>query len=192
MTITKKHISNILFFGFIIFIFTPYGMGTRAKLTQGVTYVKTFVFPPSAANEAERETLDTYNVNLKGIAYASDVNLESLKGKVVFINYWATWCSPCRAEMPSLKNLYADYKDKVVFLFLTSDNKSKVEKFYSSNKYKFPTYNPLSNLPKQISSTSIPATFVLDKQGRVVVSEVGAADWNSNSVRKTIDELLAE
>lgn len=192
MKLNKKTIYNILFFGFIIFIFTPYGLGVKSKLIQGVTYVKTFIFSPSAANVDERVELDTYDLKLKGIANSTDLNLESLKGKVIFINYWATWCPPCRAEMPMIQKLYDDYKDKVVFLFITSDDKSKVENFYIDHSYEFPTYNMLSSPPQQIDTKSIPATFILDKQAKVATAEFGAADWNSGKVRKLLDELIQQ
>ena len=192
MKLNKKTIYNILFFAFIIFLFTPYGLGVKSKLIQGITYVKTFVFSPSAANIDERIGLDTYDLQLKGIANATDLNLESLKGKVIFINYWATWCPPCRAEMPMIQKLYDDYKDKIVFLFLTSDDQFKVEKFYVDHSYEFPTYNLLSNPPQQIDTKSIPATFILDKQGKVAIAEFGAEDWNSSKVRKLLDELLQQ
>ena len=117
MKLNKKTVYNIIFFGFIIFIFTPYGLGVKSKLIQGITYVKTFILSPSATNIDERVELDTYDFKLKGIVNATDLRLESLKGKVIFINYWATWCPPCRAEMPMIKKLYDDYKDKIVFLF---------------------------------------------------------------------------
>jgi len=117
MTFNKKTIYNIIFFGFIIFLFTPFGLSTRSKLTQGITYVKTFIFSPSLEDMDMRDELDTYDFALRGITNAKDVNLESLKGKVIFINYWATWCPPCRAEMPMIRNLYDDYKDKIVFLY---------------------------------------------------------------------------
>ncbi len=192
MQLNKKVISNVLFFGFIIFLFTPYGLSTKAKLTQGITYLKTFIFPPSVTDLLEREKLDTYDFKLQGIVDTTDINLKSLKGKVVFINYWATWCAPCIAEMPMIQKLYDDYKDKVEFVFITSDKTAKVEKFYSNHNYNFPTYNMLSNPPKQIDTRSIPATFILDKQAKVALAEFGPADWNSDKVRNLLDKLLAE
>jgi thiol-disulfide isomerase/thioredoxin len=192
MAIKKKHIYNILFFGFLLFLFTPYGLGTRAKLTQGITYVKSFVFPPSANKSNERKALDTYDVKFKAVAYANDTNLEALKGKVVFINHWATWCPPCRAEMPSLQKLYSDYNDKTEFIFATAETKKVVDRYYSAKEFNLPTYNIVSKVPQQINTNSLPATFILDKEGKVFLDEFGAADWNSSKVRKLLDELLAE
>jgi thiol-disulfide isomerase/thioredoxin len=184
-------LGNILFVGFIIFLFTPYGLNTRAKLTQGVTYIKTLIIPPKTEAVENRKGIDA-DFKLRGIVNATDVNLDELKGKVIFINYWATWCPPCRAEMPSIQSLYDDYKDKIEFIFITSDDSSKVENFYSNYNYKFPTYNMLSNPSQEISTRSIPATFILDKQKKIALSEFGPANWNSDKARKLIDELIAE
>jgi len=191
MKFNKKMLGNILFFGFLIFLFTPYGLNTRTKLTQGITYLKTVILPPKADAVENRKGFNA-NFPLKGIVNATDVNINELNDKVVFINYWATWCSPCRAEMPSIQSLYDDYKDKIEFIFITSDNKSKTEKFYKTYNYDFPTYNMLANAPEEISTQSIPATFILDKQAKIALSEFGPANWNSDKVRKMLDELLTQ
>jgi peroxiredoxin len=94
--------------------------------------------------------------------------------------------------MPSIQALYNDYKDKIAFVFITSDQKSKVDKFYAKNNYNLPTYNLLSNTPKEISTRSIPATFVIDKKGKIAVKEIGASNWNNSSVRKMLDNLINE
>jgi len=190
MVFIKKNIFNILFFGFLIFLFTPYGTNTRAKLLQGVTFVKTLVFAPSASEASERETISSLDLQLKGIANATNINLNSLKGKVIFINYWATWCPACRAEMPSIQSLYNDYKDKVAFVFITSDEKSKVDTYYTKNNFNLPTYNLLTNPVDQINTQSLPTTFIIDKDGKLAMKEIGAVNWNSNAVRKMLNELI--
>jgi len=190
MAIKKKHLYNILFFGFIIFLFTPYGLNTKAKITQGLIYVKGKIISPSVKKAEERNTVDTYNVSLKGISNATDINLNSLNGKVIFINHWATWCGPCRAEMPSLDKLYRDYGDRVSFLFLTNDPKKAIDTYFNANKFDFPTYKITSRLPEQINTTTLPASFILDKEGKVVLEEFGPADWNTANVRIILDDLL--
>ncbi len=186
----KDILFYLAFFVFIIFINTPYGLGTRVWLTQGVTAVKTAVFPPKKSDN--RVGLTTNNVSLKSIYNANDLNLQTLDGKVVFINHWATWCPPCRAEMPSLARLYEDYKDQVSFIFITNESLTEVAPYFKKHAFEFPTYNPQSSIPKEINSSSLPATFILDKKGQVVLQEFGAADWNSNSVRTLLNGLLAE
>lgn len=192
---TKKQrslLGNILFFGFIIFLLTPIGLPTRTKLIEGFSFVKGKIMPPSIVENNARKTLSTYDVSFKAINNAENVNLKDLSGKVVFINHWATWCPPCRAEMPSLDALYKDYKDKIIFLFVASDNKREVTKYYTKNGFDFPTYNTISSIPKEINTSSIPATFILDKKGNVALEEFGPENWNTESVRATLDALLAE
>jgi len=190
MTVKSKHVYNILFWGFILFLFTPYGLNSRAKLTQGAIFLKGLVFAPSVKEVDERVALDTYNVRFRGISNATSTDLASLKGKIVFINHWATWCPPCRAEMPSLNKLYKDYGDKIEFIFLTNEPKKTVDKYYKDHEFNLPTYNPVTALPSQINSSSLPATFILDRDGKVILEEFGAADWNSGKVRKLLDDLL--
>ncbi len=190
MASKKRLIYNILFFGFIIFLFTPYGLSTKAKITQGLIYVKGKIISPSVKKEEDRNLVDNFNVSFKGVSNARDTNLNSLLGKVVFINHWATWCGPCRAEMPSLDKLYRDYGDKVSFLFLTTDPKKAIDKYFKVNEFDFPTYNSISRLPDQINTRTLPATFILDKEGKVVLEEFGPSDWNTKEVRAILVELL--
>lgn len=192
MKFSKKTIQNILFYGFIAFLFTPYGSSTRGKLIQGVSYVKSFILPSKAIDVSERQNISSLDLSLKGVVNASDINLKDQKGKVILLNYWATWCPPCRGEMPSLQSLYNDYKDKIVFVFLTQDEKIKIDKFYQENNYQLPTYQAMSNPSPEINTRTLPTTFIIDKDGKLAFKEVGAANWNSSSVRRMLDTLLAE
>jgi thiol-disulfide isomerase/thioredoxin len=173
-------------------MFTPYGSGTRGKLIQGVSYIKSLVFSSKAIKIEERQSVSSLNLPLRAISNGSDFNLKNQKGKVILINYWATWCPPCRGEMPSLQSLYNDYQDKIVFAFITNDEKIKVDKFYLENNYKLPTFNMMSNPAPEISTRTLPTTFIIDKNGKIALKEVGASNWNSGSVRKMLDTLLEE
>ena len=104
----------------------------------------------------------------------------------------ATWCPPCVAEMPSFLKLYEDYGDKVDFFFVANDKKDKVTAFLQKKGYEFPVYFEKSRGPELLSSNSIPATFILNKSGEIVVDERGVADWNSDSTRALLDTLIAE
>ena len=76
------------------------------------------------------------------------------------------------------------------FFFLTTDPKKAVDTYYKANEFEFPTYNSTSRLPEQINTRTLPATFILDKEGKVVLEEFGPADWNTAKVRVILDELL--
>lgn len=120
------------------------------------------------------------------------LNFKDTKGKVVLVNFWATWCPPCIAEMPSLQNLYNDYKDNVVFLFSTKEDSETVRKFKEKRDFNFQVYRPSRNVPSELKTSSIPRTFIINKKGEIVVDESGAVNWNSETVRKQLDQLLAE
>lgn len=182
LKLNKKMLSNILFVVLIAALLYP---NSRAFI------MRQLAFAPSVKSEAKSPTLKDYNWQLKGLN-TSDINFESLKEEVVFVNIWATWCPPCRAEMPLIQKLYNDYKGKVHFVLVTSDNAPKVDAYYIEHSLDLPTYNMLSRSPKLFESRSIPATYVVSKKGKVVVSTVGAANWNSKKIRNLLDKLLAE
>lgn len=124
------------------------------------------------------------------------VSLSQYNGKVVMLNFWATWCRPCRVEMPSMEKLYHAYRDKdFVILAVSVDRKGKgdVSEFVKKNGYTFPILlDPDSVLSDNYSVPYIPATFIIDRQGRIVSREYGARTWDSPAVRGKIDELLSK
>ena len=159
----------------------------QVLLHKGLSYIN----QSSLIDKEDRKSFTYTNWELK-----SDVNttldFKETKGKVVFINFWATWCPPCIAEMPSLQALYNDYKYKVVFLFVTSDNFEIVEKFKTKKGFNFEVFKPLNEVPNELTTRSIPRTFIMNRKGEIVVDESGAVDWNSESVRSQLDQLLSE
>lgn len=186
MNYLKKNWSNILMVVLIILLIIPQ---TRTPIK--VFVHKLIAFSPSVTDEEDREGLSSFDwmlVSHKG----EHINLKDLKGKVVLINFWATWCPPCIAEMPSLQALYSDYKEDVVFLFVSNEEAEKVQAFMQKQQYDLPVYQQGTASPKELESSSIPATFLLDKSGKIVISKIGSADWNSEKVRKQLDELIAQ
>lgn len=117
----------------------------------------------------------------------------SLKGKVVFINFWASWCPPCRAEMPSLNELYKKLKDdnRFVFLFMNEDeDKTKAKQYLQKKKFAIPLYSRIGDVPSEIFSGTLPTTIVVDKQGKVVLNHTGMAGYNSDAFIKQLKDLL--
>jgi len=188
MKFIKKNLSNIIFIAFIIFLFTPLGLPFRATLIKGVTYVTTRVFNMEI-DKNDRVKISNKDWQLVGLK-GQQVNFKDFKDQVILINYWATWCPPCIAEMPSFQKLYDDYKDKMVFLFVANDEMNRVEKFIENKKYHIPVYFQISQGPSEMQSNSIPTTYIINKEGEIVVNKTGAADWNSGKVRDMLDALI--
>lgn len=188
MSFIKKNIYNILFFAFFIFLFTPYGLPVRAIMIKGVSFITTRVLSLEL-DKADVNKIKSYNwtlIDLKG----EKINFSSFKNKVVVVNYWATWCPPCVAEMPSFQKLYNDYSEKVVFLFIANDEQARVEKFIENKKYTIPVYYQASRGLEEMQSNSLPTTYVINKNGEIVVDKTGAVDWNSGKVRSLLDNLI--
>lgn len=180
----KSQISNLIFAAIIIILlFTPIGKFVKVQLHKIIS------FSPSIENIEDRVSLSDYNWSLQDLQ-ANKLDFENTREKVVLVNFWATWCPPCVAEMPSIQKLYDDYKDKVVFVLVSNEKPDLIQNFLNKNKYSFPIYQELSQAPSEFATTSIPATFVLDKQGAIVIDKRGAADWNATKVRELLDSLI--
>lgn len=122
------------------------------------------------------------------------VSFSEFKGMVVVLNFWATWCGPCRAEMPSLNNLYNEYKDKgFVVLAVSVDTSEKpVKSFAREHKLAFPI---LMDKDKAVSFDEytvlgLPTTFLIDKNGVVIEKIMGEREWDSPQMKEKILKLL--
>ncbi|MFN8008482.1 MAG: TlpA disulfide reductase family protein [Terriglobia bacterium] len=122
-------------------------------------------------------------------------HLSDLRGKVVLVNFWATWCPPCREEMPSLEALQNRLGPKnLAILALSVDDSWKTVRHYmESNHFTIPVY---SDFDKKIASRygtyMYPETYLVDKEGKVAYKVVGAVDWTSPEMLKFIQVLLLE
>ena len=121
--------------------------------------------------------------------------IQDFKGKNLFINYWATWCNPCLAEMPYMAELYENYQnqDDLIFLYLSREKLDTIKNY-------IPKDESLKNLPiykivtddEFFATSGIPTTFIVNSKGEVVVKDVGSAFWNDESVFKFLDQLIQE
>ena len=119
------------------------------------------------------------------------VNLSELKGKVVFVNLWASWCPPCRAEMPGIEALYKKVDHtKVAFVMLSlDDDAAKAQKFVRAQGYTFPVYLRTGDLPAPFNSNSIPSTVILGPDGQVAARHDGMADYDTPAFKAALDNL---
>lgn len=122
--------------------------------------------------------------------------LATLHGQVVLLNFWAIWCYPCRVEMPSMQALYDAYQHAgFTILAIASDaqGQSVVGPFAEKHQLTFPILLDAHNaVGARLQLSGIPTSYLLDKHSRIAAIEIGARDWNSPSVRQTIERLLGE
>ncbi len=125
-----------------------------------------------------------------------EVSFEAQRGKVVLINIWATWCGPCRIEMPPIQDSYETFRDRgFTVLAVSIDDgpgyREKVADFAEELGLEFPILlDPDGRISRVMQTFGVPETFVLDRQGRIVKRLIGAADWGSPENQTLIEELL--
>ncbi len=116
------------------------------------------------------------------------VNLQDFKGKTVFVNLWATWCGPCRREMPSIESLSKKLAGKKVeFVMLSLDDDfTKALNYSKSSNLTLPMYYPAANLPPLFNVDGIPATFIFDKKGELIHNIQGSINYDTEEFVKML------
>ena len=176
-------VTVLMLVGLALLLFTPVGFHAKVWVNRLLS------FNPTPVEERQQQRLETFNWRLKD-RQGNGFNLKEARGEVVFINFWASWCPPCVAEMPDLRDLHEDYGEEVTFLFVARDRQEKVDAFMSKHGYDLPVFYEVDLTPSQIYNAALPTTFIIDKKGAIVVAEVGSADWNSSETRELLDGLL--
>lgn len=182
----KKHASTILILVALALLLIPQ-TGTPIKIFVN----RLIAFSPSEVEASKRNKVQDYNwklIDLKG----SPLNFKESEGKVTLVNFWATWCPPCIAEMPSMQNLYNEYESKVDFYFVSLEDRETLQRFIQKKGYRLPIYIPQEQLPDALETTSFPTTYLISKKGAIVIDKVGAANWDSEKTKAIIEKLLAE
>lgn len=186
-TFTVKNVLNTLFIAVMLVLLLV--TDARAFLLRGLMTVG--LFKPSLEAPAATTPMDRAAIAFKD-ASGKSVSLQELDGKVVFINFWATWCPPCIAEMPSMNQLYAQFKDdeRVVFIFVDADSRlDKAQAFLDKKKYDLPVYQLVTNIPETLFAGSLPTTVVLDKQGVIRYKGVGAGNYADPKFIQLMEKL---
>ena len=119
--------------------------------------------------------------------------LADLKGKVVWMNFWATWCTTCKAEMPSKEALYERMQGKPFQMFgmLFRDDPSNLTEYYKTQKVSPPTLiSPGNEAAKLYGITGVPESFLIDKNGILVEKFVGPREWTDPEIIATIEKYL--
>ena len=123
------------------------------------------------------------------------VRLSDYKGKVVFLNFWATWCPPCRMELPSMEKLYAKMKNQPFVILAVNVDESdpeNVKAFSKSMNLTFPVLIDDGNVSKLYNVNAIPTSFIIRKDGTIDTIVDGARPWDDQSYVSAFDKLIAE
>ena len=123
------------------------------------------------------------------------VRLHDMKGKVILLNFWATWCPSCRFEMPSMESLHKEYNERglVVLAVAFQEGADEVRAFYQEHDLSFPSLlDPTAEVFELYKTWSLPTTFVINKRGYIVGKVIGYRDWHSDPSKAFFSQLLEE
>lgn len=124
------------------------------------------------------------------------VRLRDFKGQVVLLNFWATWCPPCREEMPSMERLYRRFRSRgftILALSIDSRGEEVVRPFVKSFGLTFPIgLDPKMSVSGEYRMAGLPTSVLIDDGGRIVAVAVGPRDWDSPAARQVIEKLLGD
>ena len=163
-----------------------------------IKYVQEIMEKPELSvpdpEEMEVTTIDfESNMLLFKDLEGNEFSLRNFENKVLFINYWATWCNPCLAEMPSMAELYNQYKENnnIVFLYLSKEDADTIIDYIPKDDSlgQLPIYKVVTD-DDLFSTRGIPTTFIVNRNGEIVIKDVGSAVWNDQSVVDYLDNLL--
>jgi peroxiredoxin len=122
--------------------------------------------------------------------------LSEFRGKVVFLNLWATWCPPCRMEMPSMQALYQRLRDRDFVVLAVAEDEggaAAVGPFVRDLGLTFPVLiDPDATVSPRFGATGYPETFIIDREGRVINHTIGPEDWDSEQMLAYFEQLLAK
>lgn len=186
MAVKKKTVLNIVVILFVLsFFVTPLGHYGKLFLN------RVFSFSPYVVEAANRKQITDYDWRLKDAEW-NFINFDESKGKVILINFWASWSLPSEAELQSIQDLYEEYKGELDFYIITNENRPPVEEFMEKQEFTFPvTYLIIGDKSAVKVPEKAPYSYLIDQNGYVIIEQDGIADWNTSKVRRLIDDLIA-
>jgi thiol-disulfide isomerase/thioredoxin len=186
----KKTKAGIVFDILFVLFFIAMLIPTSRKAVSSFIIHYTMMAPKEESN-AQKLSDDDYQWRYRDME-GEAINFEELKGKVIVLNFWATWCPPCVAELPSIQKLYEDFGEKVEFVLISDEENFTIKSFFRKKGYDLPVYHPMDQVPEALYSRSLPTTFVISKDGRIVMSKKGAANWHGENVINLLNQLIEE
>lgn len=165
------------------------GLLVHVQATLQWVVLQTGLFRPDVLDEVQR--VETTPALVVADTAGTIVSTDSLRGEVVFINAWATWCPPCIAEMPSIEAIHRDYGDRVHFILLNLDEDVEQARRFI-RRYDLPLHRPAGRIPPWLDVSLIPSTVVIARDGKTAAVSEGMAQYDSRGFRQSLDALLDE
>ena len=173
----------------LIFAYTGWHKPLVVLLQRGL--FQTGLFSPDTSKPPVVLHNGVYNLS---VMYENGdlLELESLAGDVVFLNFCAAWCPPCRAEMPGINSLYNKLQDSALhYVILTEERDfNKAIAYKKEQGFDFPIYQLIGPLPRIYQESSIPRSYVISSEGKLIMEHTGLADYDSRSFRDFLQEAL--
>ena len=186
----RSNIGNVIFIIITAIVF--FNTDARTLLIRG--FMLTGLFNAEVSTETQKPDLN--RLAPAGMTFRKEngelLNLSESKGKVYFINFWATWCPPCRAEMPSINKLASkiEKKDKISFIMVDVDHKmNESVKYMQKNSFNLQVYSSVSPIPEQIFNGTLPTTLIIGPHGNIVFHHTGMADYNTTEMINFLNTL---
>jgi cytochrome c biogenesis protein CcmG, thiol:disulfide interchange protein DsbE len=164
-----------------------------AAIAFGIAVIVAFALPSYRQGEASvaGKTAENFDLNLTG----KPGHLSDLRGKIVVLNFWATWCPPCVEETPALNRLqnYISSRGGMVLGVSVDEDAAAYEKFLTDHGITFPTYRePSRKIANDYGTSMFPDTYVVDRRGRIARKFMGPQNWDSPEMLAYFDALLSK
>ena len=167
-----------------LLFFTGWYKDVAAILQRGL--LETGLMKPNELAQSRPASYDFQLINEGG----RTLNFSEFKGKTVFINFWATWCTPCIAEMPDIHHLYEKVGSEVSFVMVSVDKqREKALGFVERKEFEFPIYFLKAGLPDTYDTRSIPTTYVISPTGKIVAEQYGLSRYDTEGFREFLLKL---
>lgn len=167
------------------FFVTPLGDFSKELLN------KLFASKPTVISSENRGRITTYDWKLKRADW-SFFNFKEAQSEVVFINFWATWNLPSRAQLDDIQKLYDRYGSKMKFYIITNEERELPEEMMGRKGYTFPVTYRIVDEPAPLKVLKEGGSYLLDRNGNIVVHQNAISDWDNDVVYDLIDKLLRE
>jgi peroxiredoxin len=174
---------------FVLFVMLSFALGAAPAWSQSKINFK--VIPILQPMKDAAPTPDFSLTNAEG----KKISLKDFRGKTLFLNFWATWCEPCREEMPAMEKLYQEYKNNnfVVLAVNVKDRRQEALAFVKELKLTYPiAFDPNAEVATLYGAWGLPTTYIIGPNGQGLARGWGPAEWYSPAARNLFKELLEE